>query len=253
VNALVRAELLKLRSTRMLAWLLLATVAMVVVTVAVSVPSASEPDGGLSLHEPALLPRLVGISLGVPQVMMVLLGVLAFTQEIRYGTASSTFLVEPRRSRVFVAKGVTLVLAAVVITTATLVVSCTVSTVFISVKDGNVTIGTEFGQVIAAVFVVMMLYGLIGLAIGALVRNQIVAVTAALVWQTAAEHLLLDALPQIARWTPVGATYGLLQLGPIVSAQGRLLDAPIGGLLLVGYTAAAAALALVIAPRRDVL
>jgi ABC-2 type transport system permease protein len=103
------------------------------------------------------------------------------------------------------------------------------------------------------VFVVMMLYGLIGLAIGALVRNQLVAVTAALIWQTAAEHLLLDALPQVARWTPVGATYGLLRLGPIVTTQGTLLDAPLGGLLLVGYTAAAVALALVVAPRRDVL
>ena len=46
MNALVRAELLKLRTTRMLAWLLLATVAMVVVTLAVSVPSASNPGEG---------------------------------------------------------------------------------------------------------------------------------------------------------------------------------------------------------------
>jgi ABC-2 type transport system permease protein len=253
VNALVRAELLKLRSTRTPAWLLLATVAMVVVTVVASVPSASEPDAGLSLHEPALLARLVGISLGVPQVMMLLLGVLAFTQEIRYGTVSSTFLVEPRRDRVLVAKGVALVLAAAVTTTATLVVSCTVGTVAVSAKDGNVTAGPEFVQVVAAVFVVMMLYGLIGLATGALVRNQIVAVTGALVWLTAGEHLLLDALPQVARWTLSGATYGLLQLGPIVTTRGTLLDAPIGGLLLAGYTAAAGAVALVIAPRRDVL
>jgi ABC-2 type transport system permease protein len=253
VKALVRAELLKLGSTRMLAWLLLATVAMVVVTVAASAPSASKSEAGLSLHEPALLPRLIGISLGVPQVMMVLLGVLAFTQEIRHGTLRSTFLVEPRRDRVFVAKGVALVLAAVVITTAILVVSCTVSAVFISANDGNVTIGTQFGQVVAAVFVVMMLYVLIGLAIGALVRNQVVAVTAALIWQTAAEHLLLDALPQVARWIPGGASYGLLQLGPAVTTRGTLLDAPIGGLLLVGHAAAAVAVALVLASRRDVL
>jgi ABC-2 type transport system permease protein len=253
VSALVRAELLKLRTTRTLAWLLLATLAMVVVTVAASVPSANEPDAGLSLHEPALLPRLVGISLSVPEVIMALLGVLAFTQEIRYGTVSSTFLVEPRRHRVLAAKGVALLLAAVVITTATLLVSFTVSVVLIRAKDGDVTAGLEFGQVVAAVFAVMMLYGLIGLAIGALMRNQLVAVTATLVWLTVAEHLLLDALPQAARWTPVGATYGLLRLGPIVTTGGTLLDAPIGGLLLVGYATAALALALIVEPRRDVL
>ena len=53
---------------------------------------------------------------------------------------------------------------------------------------------------------------------------------------------------------PVGATYGLLQLGPTVTTSGTLLDdAPIGGRLLVGYSAAAVALALLTAPRRDVL
>ncbi len=253
MSALVRSELLKLRSTRLLAWLLLATVAMVAVTVVATAPSAGKPDPGLSLHESALLPRLIGISFSVPEVMVVLLGVVAFTQEIRYGTVSSTFLVEPRRGRVLVAKGVALLVAALVITTATLLVSGIVSIVDISTKGGNVTIGTEFGQVIAGLYVVMVLYGLIGLAIGALVRNQLVAVTGALIWLTVGEHLLLNAIPQIARWTPVGATYGLLQLGPIVITRGTLLGAPIGGLLLAGYAGVLVTAALVVVPRRDVL
>lgn len=95
--------------------------------------------------------------------------------------------------------------------------------------DGNVTPGAEFWQVVAAVFVVMALYGVIGLAVGALLRNQIVAVVAAMVWLLAAEHLLIDVLPEVERWTPGGATYGLLQLGPVVTTSGTLLDAPIGG------------------------
>ena len=253
MSALVRAELLKLRSTRTLAWLLVATMAMVVVTVAVTVPSTGNAEAGLSLHEAELLPRLVGISLGVPQVLMVLLGVLVFTQEIRYDTISATFLVEPRRTRVLVAKGVALALASVVVTTASLAVTCALSTVLISARHGNVTIGTTFVDAIVAAFAIMMLYGLIGLAIGALVRNQIAAVTAALVWQTALEHLLIDALPQVERWTPGGATYALLQLGPAVTSRGTLLTAPVGGLVLVAYTAAAGAATLVVAPRADVL
>ena len=252
MNALVRAEVLKLRSTRMLAWLLLATLAFVVLTVVFSVPSASATDTTLSLDEPALLARLVGDSFGVPGVTMVLLGVLAFTQEVRYGTVSSTFLVEPRRSRVLVAKGVALILAGVAITVPTLALSTTVTMALIRSKDGNVTTGVQFGQVAAGVFVVMALYGLIGLAIGALVRNQIVAVVAALVWLLAAERLLIDALPQVERWTPLGTTLGLLQLEPVGTTRGGLLDAPISGLLLAGYTTAAVALALIVAPRRDI-
>ena len=252
MNALVRAELLKLRSTRMPAWLLLATLAMAVLTVAFSIPSADATNNALSLDEPALLARIIGVSFGVPQVTMVLLGVLAFTQEVRYGTITSTFLVEPRRSRVLAAKGVALVLAGVVIAAATVVVALIASVAFIHRQHGNVTFGAELWQVAAAVFVVMALYGVIGLAVGSLLKDQIVAVVVALIWLTAVEHLLIEALPAVERWTPGGATYALLQLGPAVTTRATLLDAPTGGLLLIGYTTAAVALALVLAPRRDV-
>jgi ABC-2 type transport system permease protein len=253
VNALIRAELLKLRTTRMLPWLLLATLALVVVTVAANVSSADPDDPALPLHDPALLGQVLGISFGVPQVLMTVLGVLAFTQEVRYGTITSTFLVEPRRSRVLVAKAVALVLAAVAIAAATLVVSVALSMALIGAKDGNITTGGQFWQIVAAVFVAMVLYGLFGLALGALLRDQIVAVVATLVWLGPAEHLLIDALPEVGRWTPGGATFGLLQLGPALTTHGTLLAAPVAGILLLGYTVAAAALALTVAPGRDVL
>jgi ABC-2 type transport system permease protein len=253
VNALIRAELRKLRTTRMIAWLLVATVALVLVTVAANVSSADADDPALPLHDPALLGQVIGISFGVPQVLMTLLGVLGFTQEVRYGTISSTFLVEPRRSRVLIAKGVALLLAAVAITAATLIVTVALGMALIDAKDGNVTTGGQFWQVVAAVFVAMALYGLIGLALGALLRDQIVAVIATLVWLGPAEHLLIDALPDVGRWTPGGATFGLLQLGSALTTHGTLLNAPVGGLLLLAYTVAATALALTVAPRRDVL
>jgi ABC-2 type transport system permease protein len=253
VNALIGAELLKLRTTRMLPWLLLATLALVVVTVAANVSSADADDPALPLHHPALLGQVIGISFGIPQVLVTLLGVLAFTQEVRYGTITSTFLIEPRRSRILVAKAVALILAAVVIAAATLVVSVALSTALISAKDGNVTTGGQFWQVVAAVFIAMVLYGLFGLALGALLRDQIVAVIATLVWLGPAEHLLIDALPDVGRWTPGGATFGVLQLGPAVTTHGTLLDAPVGGMLLLGYTVAVSGLAFTVTPRRDVL
>jgi ABC-type transport system involved in multi-copper enzyme maturation permease subunit len=253
MNALTRAELLKLSSTRLPVSFLVGTLAMVLVTVGAVVPTSATANAITPLDDPALLTRVVGSAFLWPQLTIALLGVLAYTQEVRHGTITSTFLVEPRRYRVLEGKAVALILASVVITVATIVVSVLASVALITVQDGNVAFGSEFWQVLAAGFLVLALSGLMGLAVGALLENQIVAVTITLVWLTAGEHLLIQVLPQIARWTPGGTTAGLLQLGAEATTSGTLLQAPISGLLLVGYTVAAAVIALAVAPRRDIL
>ena len=48
-------------------------------------------------------------------------------------------------------------------------------------RDGNVTVAAPLWQVVGAVFVVMAAYSVIGVAVGALVRNQIAAVVGVLV------------------------------------------------------------------------
>jgi ABC-2 type transport system permease protein len=218
-----------------------------------NLPKVGAENAPVSLDDPGLLAGTVGDSFGVPEVLVVLLGVLAFTQEFRYGTATSTYLGEPRRARVLVAKCLSLALASVVITAATLALSVTLGIALIRSRDGDVTAAAQFWQTVAAVFVVMAAYGVIGVAVGALVRNQIAAAVGVLVWMTAVEHIVLPAFPAVGRWMPVGATYGLLQLGPAINADGKLLSASVAGLVLVGYTAAAVALALVVVPRKDVL
>jgi hypothetical protein len=53
---------------------------------------------------------------------------------------------------------------------------------------------------------------------------------------------------------PWGSAVSLLQLGPSYGFDdGQLLPALVGGLLLVGYTAAAVIFALRVTPKRDVL
>jgi hypothetical protein len=56
VKALLHAELLKLRSTRTTAGLLLATLGLVALTVAVSVPDVGGGNGPFSLGDPDLWP-----------------------------------------------------------------------------------------------------------------------------------------------------------------------------------------------------
>jgi len=253
VKALVHAELLKLRSTRTTVGLLLATLGLVALTIAVSVPKVGDDNAPVSLDDPGLLAGAVGVSFGVPQVLVVLLGALACTQEFRYGTVTSTYLGEPRRTRILVAKWLSLVLSSLVITIATLALAVTVGIALIRSRDGDVTLAAQFWQMVAAGFVVMEAYGVIGVAVGALVRNQITVVVGVLVWLLAVEQIVIPAFPAIGRWLPGGATSALLQIGPANGLGEKLLSASADGLVLAGYTAAAVALALLLTPKRDVL
>lgn len=252
MTALVEAEVLKLRSTRTVAWLMLATLGIVALTVSVSVPKAGDTNAPVSLNDPGLLASAVGTSFGVPLVFVVLLGGLAYTQEFRYGTATPTYLGEPRRARVLVAKWLSLALASVVITTATLAVSVPFAITLIRIRNGDVIVAAQFWQMVAAGYAVMAAYGVIGVAVGALVRNQIAAVVAVLVWMLVVEHIVIPAFPAVGRWMPLAATYALMQLDQANGLDGQLTSASVSALVLLAYTFVAIALALLITPKRDI-
>jgi ABC-type transport system involved in multi-copper enzyme maturation permease subunit len=238
-------------TTRMTAGLLLGTFAMVGLTIAASVPQVGDESASVPLGDPRLLASMVATSFAVPGVLVVLLGVIAFTQEFRYGTATSMYLGEPRRERILVAKLLSLAAASVALSIATLVISLPICIVLIESRNGDASVGTRFWQTLPALFAFMLAYGAIGVAIGALVRHQIVAVTGVLIWMLAVEWTVLPPFPEIGRWLPAGATNSLLQLGP--ELQLELLSPWMGGIALVGYTAAAVGLALLVTPRRDIL
>lgn len=253
MKATVAAELLKLSSTRTTLWLLLSTLAMACLTVAVSVPRPDAEAAPVALDDPDLLAVTVGGAFGVPMVLMVLLGGIAFTQEFRYGTVTSTYLVEPRRTRVLVAKWLSLGLVSLVVTSLTLAVSVSFSLALIAYRDGVARVGAQFWEMVAGGFAVMAAYAVIGVSIGALVRNQVTAVIGVLVWMLAVEHLAFPSYPAVGRWLPTNATYPLMQLGPSVDPEGELLSAPLSGLVLAVYATVAMVLALRLAPERDVL
>ena len=254
MKALVLAELLKLHSTRTSRWLLLAMLPMVALTLVVSVPTAGNQHAApLRLDDARLLAGTIGNCFGVPLVLMVLLGCMAFTQEFRYGTITSTYLTEPRRPRVLAAKWLSMGLTSIVISTATLIFAIPFSFALIRSRDGDTTIAGLFWQMIAADFVVMLAYAAIGVALGALLRNQIVAIVAVLVWMLGVEQLVLASWPGVGRWMPIGGAFSVMQLGPAIGLEGELLSVTVGGLVFAAYTAAAVALALLFTPKRDVL
>jgi hypothetical protein len=129
----------------------------------------------------------------------------------------------------------------------------TLSIALIRSQDGDVTVAAQFWQTVAAGFVVMAAYGVVGVAIGALIPNQIAAVVGVLIWMLAVEQMVIPLLPEVGRWMPFAAASSLMQLGPSYGFDDQLLSVPMGGLVLVCYTALAVVLALGVTPKRDVL
>jgi ABC-2 type transport system permease protein len=217
----------------------------------VTVPTGRVPTGELSLHDRILFARVIGVGAGGGWVLMVLLGIIAFTQELRFGTATSTYLVTPVRRRVLAAKALALSAVGLVFAAAVLSLDVGGSMVAIAAHGGTLAWSSEVFQVLAGVVLVMALAGPIGVALGALVRNQIAAVVGALVWLLIAEQLLVALLPAIGKWTPGGAAAGLLQLGSSASTHGALLPAWAGAVVLLGYGALIGLLASAFTLRRD--
>jgi ABC-2 type transport system permease protein len=252
MKALITAELLKLR-TRTTAGLLLATFALVPLTAAVGIPRTGATSAPVALNDPSLLAITVGSSFGVPEVLIVLLGGLAFTQEFRYGTMTSTYLGEPRRARILLAKWVSLALISGVATVGTLLIAVAVSVAIIHGRHGTITVGAQFWQMAVAAYILMSAYGVVGVALGALIRNQVAAVVAVLVWMLAVEYIVLPSWPAVGRWLPLGVATSLLQIGPSLDLDGKLLPVAVAAVVLLAYTAVALLLAARVTPRRDVL
>jgi ABC-type transport system involved in multi-copper enzyme maturation permease subunit len=187
VSALVRSELLKIRTTR--GWYAYLTVVVLLVGVAVAGDIGSSPDAERSLLEFQL--GLVD-SAGFAALLSIILGITIVTTEFRHGTITPTFLVEPQRERVVAAKAAAVSLVAALFALLALVVAAAVALTWLSIIGADLHLGdAEIGKRAAQAVLLGILWGLLGLAIGALVHSQVAALVGTLIWIFLGETLLL--------------------------------------------------------------
>jgi ABC-type transport system involved in multi-copper enzyme maturation permease subunit len=167
------------------------------------------------------------------------LGVLVITSEYRHQTITGAFLAEPRRGRVVAAKFGTAGALGLVIAAVSAIVVVAIALVWLAVRDISINDTTRLvalpaiGSVIAGIG-----YALLGVALGALVRNQIAAIVAGLLWVSLVDPLIGAFLPDVGKYTPAGAAAALTNAVGF-STSGTDPNAYLqwwaGGLLLLGY------------------
>ncbi|MDT4915897.1 MAG: type transport system permease protein [Pseudonocardiales bacterium] len=205
---LVRAEFLKLRTTQVWFWLLLGTIAVgALLAVAVIAPS----DG---IRRPDQVPDLFSVFAVSPGYILVfVLGVLGVTTEFRYQTITPTVLQTPSRWAIVTAKMITYAVTGAIYAAFALLAAAAVGVPWLNAKDIPVHFGdSDVQHAIIGTFGVIALYGIIGLGVGALVRNQIVAVVVGIIFLLVLENILL-AIPVVKHawpYTPDGAKQAIL-------------------------------------------
>jgi ABC-2 type transport system permease protein len=251
---LVRAEWTKLFTTKVWLGLLLGACLMVAGFSALLTGFAGSSQNGQPGLPPVGDPQFEQVAFSVStnaSVLFLILGIIGMTQEYRHRTATPTFLAEPRRWRVVVAKLIAYALVAVPFALVVVAVNVLVVTVYAGARGAAPTLNADNLRVLLTSGLALVIYALIGVGIGALLRNQVGAIVGGLVYLFVVEPVIrsIPATSGAYKWMPGGGLEAMT-----ATFQGPdLLDAWQGGLLLVSYGLLAALLGTLLAVRRDVV
>jgi len=250
MTRLIRTEFTKLATTRLLYGLAAAMAAFGVLTVVVGATTAGQ-QGNLSLSADSFA---MFIAAPVRHTLLagaaLLLGILGMTGEFRHHTVTQTFLVTPDRGRVVAAKLVAYPLAAIALALTTMAVTAAVAAGWLAAKGITPSLlDARLGRVVGVALLAAGLCGLVGVGVGALVRNQVAALVGTLVWVLVVEGLLMSLLhaPSLGKWLPSAAAKAA-----ITSPGGAQLSRLAGTLLLAGYALALALVGTRLVVRRDI-
>jgi ABC-2 type transport system permease protein len=210
VNTLLKAELLKLRTTRTFVALVAAALALSLLVV--------------------VLTALLGDNFSV-------LGVMGMAGEWRHRTITGTVLAAPDRLRLLGAKVIAYAAAGALLSLIVTLTIMLVGTIILSTR-GEATVGPpELLDVLWRNLVVAALLGALGVGIGGLVRNQVVAIVGILVVAFAVEPTLFALVPSVGRFAPTSnAPSGIIHVNPFGDEGTTHLLAPgIAVLVMLGW------------------
>jgi ABC-type transport system involved in multi-copper enzyme maturation permease subunit len=241
--AQIRAELLKIRSTRTTIGLLLGMSALILLFTLLT-GLLSHPHGLMGKQNQRQL-----FSLGsLAGVFSALAGALLVTSEYRFGTIRPTILFNPVRSHVLAAKVLAGALAGVAFGVIGEAIGWAIG---IAVLDGRgITIVLSSSDVLLLALgglAGVAVWGAIGTALGAIIHNQVGTVITLLAWGFVVDNLLLGLAPSVGRFMPTHASDSMMGL-----KGHHLLSPGAGAVILIAWAVALAAVGIALTARRDI-
>ena len=244
-RSLCASELTKLTTTRAPRWILVSAAFLSALAVSGRVASVVLAQDELAT-DAAL--RTVFAHGGLGAILPLILGILISAGEYRHGTVVDTFLTEPRRARVIGAKLLAGATAGVVAGIGCAIATAVTASAWYSAKDVTFDLGsTAVVKSLVGIVLWDLLYAVIGVAVGSLIRAQAAAIVTAVVWIFVAETALSGLVVSLGRWLPATAARTVGN-----APDAGLLPQVGAGVVLLGWAAVAAVGAAAVTTRRDV-
>jgi ABC-type transport system involved in multi-copper enzyme maturation permease subunit len=255
VTALIRSEFLKAFTTKLLWILALSALGFVLLTVVLGVYLTPGPPTAEDINvllEPAAVTNIFA-SAGGASVFVLILGIIAMSGEYRNQTITSTFLTTPRRQSVIFAKMIAYSIIAFVIALIMWLATVAVATILLTTVEHAPIQWSSVIEILGGVLLGLVLYAILGVALGSLITNQVAAVVIALIWVFVVEALLTVFVDWLGKWLPGGALNAILQATNTSGVGGTdSLSVPIAALVLIAYTVVLAVAAVIATNRKDI-
>ncbi len=244
---LVRAEILKLTTTRTFLALVALAVGLSSLFAGITAAIAGS-SGTFGLETSQGVKNVLGASSAGANLALIL-GIVVVAGERRHGLSELTYLACPNPTLTLAAKSVVVVLGGVVFSLAASAASLAVAYVSLLIKGSP---GSELiadgVRVATGLTIAAGMFGLIGVSIGAIAKGPVQAIAVASVWLFAVEGPLIGLLPSAGRWLPGGLSAALMGWSTI---EGDLLSWRTALLLLSSYCLALLVVGVSVTARRD--
>lgn len=243
MTASLRAEWLKLVTTRAFYGLTVGA-ALVSAFFAFGTIAQSPPPWDLSgpLHT-----QIGGVAAMIAGLFSLILGARAFTEEFRYGTIVHTVFADPHRTRSSIAKAVASAAGAVVLTAVSVTAMAGVAYAMAAFGGGGLSLHAADLAAALGLCAAGALWAVLGVGLGAVVRQPVPAVVVALLWVLLIENLAAGLLGGAGRYLP-GQTAQVLARG-----AGETSDVVLAAGVMVAWAVALWALGWTMLRRRDVI
>jgi ABC-2 type transport system permease protein len=205
MSSLLRAEMLKLRTTRTFAALVGAALALSLLVVVLTAILGN--DWTEQNTRNLFATDFAGL-------FILLLGVMGMAGEWRHRTITGTILAAPDRLRLLTAKMLSYAAAGALLSLIVTVSIMIVGTIILATRGIDGAALSDLVDVLWRNLLVAALLGALGVGIGGVLRNQVVAIVGVLFIAFVLEPTLFGLVPEVGKFGPTGGAPGGIAQAP---------------------------------------